>query len=32
MLKSSPIFKRHGAHLVEKKDVGKKQGLSIFEV
>jgi hypothetical protein len=27
MLKSSSIFKRNGAHLVEKKDVGKKKGM-----
>jgi len=32
MLKSSPIFKRNDAHLVEKKDVWKKQGLSTIEV
>jgi hypothetical protein len=32
MLKSSPIFKRNGAHLVEKKDVWEKQRLSILEV
>jgi hypothetical protein len=32
MLKSSPIFKRNGAHLVEKKDIWKKQGLSTLEV
>jgi hypothetical protein len=30
MLKSSSIFKRIGAHLVEKNDIGKKQGLSIL--
>jgi hypothetical protein len=33
MLKSSPIFKRNGAHLVkEKRRLKKKQGLSILEV
>jgi hypothetical protein len=32
MLKSSPIFKKNGAHLVEKKDVKKKQGSSTLEV
>ncbi len=32
MLKSFPIFKRNGAHLVEKKNVWKKQGLSILRV
>ncbi len=37
MLKSSPIFKRNGAHLVEKKDVWKKrtihsQGLSALNM
>jgi hypothetical protein len=32
MLKSSPIFKMNGAHLVGKKDVWKKQKLSTFEV
>jgi len=30
MLKSSPIFKGIGAHLVEKNDVRKKQGLSLL--
>ncbi len=32
MLKSFPIFKRNDAHLVEKKNVCKKQGLSTFKV
>jgi len=32
MLKSSPIFKKNDAHLVEKKDVWKKEGLSILKV
>jgi hypothetical protein len=32
MLKSFPIFKRNGAHLIEKKDVSKKHGLSTLEV
>jgi len=32
MLKSSPIFKRNGADLVEKKNVWKKQGLFTFKV
>jgi hypothetical protein len=33
MLKSSPIFKRNGAHLVEKKTFGKNKDypLSRFE-
>jgi hypothetical protein len=32
MLKSSSIFKRNGAHVIEKKDISKKKGLSIFKV
>jgi hypothetical protein len=32
MLKSSPIFKKNGAYLIEKKDVSIKQGLSILKV
>jgi hypothetical protein len=32
MLKSSPIIKRNGAHLVEKKTFEKKKGLSTLEV
>jgi hypothetical protein len=32
MLKSLSIFKRNGAHLVGKKDVSKKQGLSTLKV
>jgi hypothetical protein len=32
MLKCSPNFRKNGAHLVEKKDVLKKQKLSILKV
>jgi hypothetical protein len=32
MLKSFSIFKRNGAHLVEKKYVENKKGLSALEV
>jgi hypothetical protein len=32
MLKLSPIFKKNGAHLVETKDIWKKQGMSTLEI
>jgi hypothetical protein len=32
MLKSSPIFRRYGAHLVGKKTFKKKKGLSTLKV
>jgi hypothetical protein len=32
MLNLSPILKKNDAHLVEKKDIGKKKRLSILEI